>query len=668
MDERRSDTGSGGTAAPFGTMYMVSPTKDATSSNNRYSSQQEQQYWNIPDPSCMDSSNRSNGVADWGSSGVITAGGSLFTPGGNGSNHRKPGFLQSALQKLNPNATDWNSVANKSVNSGNNSTDRESISLQSHGIWTDDSYNSNSQGQNGSSYHSLHNSLSMVDYGGNSGGTAGGSIPAYNRQNSAPSDYTRHSHQQYRNTSSHNDRVNHHQQQRQSHYSSDFFGHRSESALMQPSSSNSFYDHDAFASLSGSPTNSIVPGLVPAKSSGSVSVSTAGSRSPSYGGNNKTSSLAAAISHSTTYLQRSSSAIDDSSSIGAQDGSSELQLPSQPMYHRQNSSGSNRSRGERKPRKGGRGGKNNRNNGANGGRGQSRNNEEGNDSFHQDNHNNSLSSFLQYPRGTGGSIDEEHQTGASSASSAALRQLQRGTSISTSSVTSNRGGVTDDHSSHSFCVPGVNDGMVHHQSILPVQQDQSAASFHTARDISKRDSSYGGFERSYSYYGGATSRHGDSGGAKQHDEFQDDVDYIFGRHGPVLRNPGLDELDPADNDDASSDDNSWEAVAGRNPYEDASLSMNGSGEVSPRAKKRDWLQRMNRKLNEVVEGELDPNVVPISAVMNAWAKTKSAQGASMVEIWLKRAEKEFNLGNKAVVPTTKMYTMAGMIGLFACPR
>jgi hypothetical protein len=76
-------------------------------------------------------------------------------------------------------------------------------------------------------------------------------------------------------------------------------------------------------------------------------------------------------------------------------------------------------------------------------------------------------------------------------------------------------------------------------------------------------------------------------------------------------------------------------------------------------KKREWLQRMNRKLAEIPVGELDPATVPLSAIMNAWAKTKSAQGAAMVELWLKRAQEESEAGNRRVVSTTKMYTMAG---------
>ena len=83
------------------------------------------------------------------------------------------------------------------------------------------------------------------------------------------------------------------------------------------------------------------------------------------------------------------------------------------------------------------------------------------------------------------------------------------------------------------------------------------------------------------------------------------------------------------------------------------------GPQSPISKKREWLLRMNRRLADTPVGELHPSTVPISAIMNAWAKTKSAQGASMVEMWLKRAEEEANSGNTKVNPSTKMYTMAG---------
>ena len=80
---------------------------------------------------------------------------------------------------------------------------------------------------------------------------------------------------------------------------------------------------------------------------------------------------------------------------------------------------------------------------------------------------------------------------------------------------------------------------------------------------------------------------------------------------------------------------------------------------SPGTKRREWLLRMNRKLQDIPIGELDPAVIPVSAIMNSWAKTKSAHGAGMVEQWLNRAQQEYDAGNPRVVPTTKMYTMAG---------
>ena len=86
----------------------------------------------------------------------------------------------------------------------------------------------------------------------------------------------------------------------------------------------------------------------------------------------------------------------------------------------------------------------------------------------------------------------------------------------------------------------------------------------------------------------------------------------------------------------------------------------GHGSIPvPANKKKDWLLRMNRRLNEIPIGELDPSTTPLSAVMNAWSKTKSSQGASMVELWLHRVQQEYDMGNVNVVPTSKMYTMAG---------
>jgi hypothetical protein len=74
---------------------------------------------------------------------------------------------------------------------------------------------------------------------------------------------------------------------------------------------------------------------------------------------------------------------------------------------------------------------------------------------------------------------------------------------------------------------------------------------------------------------------------------------------------------------------------------------------------KEWLLRMNQRLAKIPFGELDAATMPLSMVMNTWAKTKSSEGASMVEMWLKRVQQEYDAGNHRVVPTAKMYTMAG---------
>ncbi len=176
------------------------------------------------------------------------------------------------------------------------------------------------------------------------------------------------------------------------------------------------------------------------------------------------------------------------------------------------------------------------------------------------------------------------------------------------------------------------------------------------------------------------------------DEFEDDVDYIFGGGGgggkgrkkaasAALKGvEGLDEDEAEDDDDDDSlealmmaqlqlqDDSVNTSTTGLGHYASTATNTtsNSLNNLSPRSKKREWLLRMNRKLQDIPVGELDPTTVPISAVMNAWAKTKSAEGASMVELWLKRAEKEHAAGNASVMPTTKMYTMAGMLTYLFC--
>jgi hypothetical protein len=131
---------------------------------------------------------------------------------------------------------------------------------------------------------------------------------------------------------------------------------------------------------------------------------------------------------------------------------------------------------------------------------------------------------------------------------------------------------------------------------------------------------------------------------------------ILPQHAPLLRDlyapqePGAagfgeDEEDVGSFPDDFDDDEDWDSSQ-------AGQGMTGS-------KKKDWLLRMNKKLEEIPIGELDPATVPLTAIMNAWAKTKSATGAAQVELWLKRAQEEYDAGNRRIEPTTKMYTMAG---------
>jgi len=76
------------------------------------------------------------------------------------------------------------------------------------------------------------------------------------------------------------------------------------------------------------------------------------------------------------------------------------------------------------------------------------------------------------------------------------------------------------------------------------------------------------------------------------------------------------------------------------------------------AKKRDWLLNMNATLENTPVGQLDPNALPLSTIMNGWAKQKSSEGARMVEMWLDRVHSEYNGENPSVHPTARMYTMA----------
>jgi len=134
---------------------------------------------------------------------------------------------------------------------------------------------------------------------------------------------------------------------------------------------------------------------------------------------------------------------------------------------------------------------------------------------------------------------------------------------------------------------------------------------------------------------------------------EDHADYSFHYHDFELEDDD-DVVVDANGDPLFDDNDSWNQGSSNNPY---GGSKAGGGN-SPPSKKQDWLLRMNRKLQETPVGDLDPAVIPISAVMNSWAKSKSAQGASMVELWLLRAQQETDAGNPRVVLTNKMYTMA----------
>lgn len=120
---------------------------------------------------------------------------------------------------------------------------------------------------------------------------------------------------------------------------------------------------------------------------------------------------------------------------------------------------------------------------------------------------------------------------------------------------------------------------------------------------------------------------------------------------PIL--PAIEDAFMPPYDDEEDDDDDEEGE------ESSEIWGDGIGPHSPSSKKREWLLRMNRRMSETPIGLLYPTSIPVSAIMNAWAKTKSAQGASMVEMWLKRIQEEFDVGNSKAVPNTKMYTMAG---------
>ena len=75
---------------------------------------------------------------------------------------------------------------------------------------------------------------------------------------------------------------------------------------------------------------------------------------------------------------------------------------------------------------------------------------------------------------------------------------------------------------------------------------------------------------------------------------------------------------------------------------------------------KDWLIHMNKKLCGTKLGELHTTIHPslVLQVMKAWAKTNSAEGAEMVQMWLYRIEKEVEMGNNFVSLIKEMYILA----------
>lgn len=74
---------------------------------------------------------------------------------------------------------------------------------------------------------------------------------------------------------------------------------------------------------------------------------------------------------------------------------------------------------------------------------------------------------------------------------------------------------------------------------------------------------------------------------------------------------------------------------------------------------RDWLYHMNTILSRTEIGKLDPTKLPYREVMNNWAKTRSTEGAVIVEeLWLQRLQQEVEMGNPMIVVGKDIYTIA----------
>lgn len=94
------------------------------------------------------------------------------------------------------------------------------------------------------------------------------------------------------------------------------------------------------------------------------------------------------------------------------------------------------------------------------------------------------------------------------------------------------------------------------------------------------------------------------------------------------------------------------------PYQDVTVLGPLVFQSSYMSVKGDWLLEMNEKLRKTPIGELNPEEIAVSSIMNGWAKTKTSKGAKMVEMWLRRVEAEEKAGNQFLVLSNKMFTIA----------
>jgi hypothetical protein len=73
---------------------------------------------------------------------------------------------------------------------------------------------------------------------------------------------------------------------------------------------------------------------------------------------------------------------------------------------------------------------------------------------------------------------------------------------------------------------------------------------------------------------------------------------------------------------------------------------------------RNILIGTNNELESTIRGKLNPKFFAISEIMNAWAKTRTTEGAVMAEMWLQRVRTEVEMGNQLVELDTDLYNTA----------